>query len=53
MTPPKPPRLRLCWHCNKKLRGNHHIERLVFGHMRVLHKSCSDELARVAGATHD
>jgi hypothetical protein len=37
----KKPRVRFCWECGNKLRGNHFIEKEVEGHMRILHKSCA------------
>jgi hypothetical protein len=37
----KPPRgIRFCWHCSRKLRGNHFVKAKVNGHMRVMHKAC-------------
>jgi hypothetical protein len=38
------PRIRFCWHCGNKLWGNHHIEAIVDGHSRVLHKQCFKNL---------
>lgn len=38
------PRIRFCWLCGKKLRGNSFIERVVDGHTRVLHLKCSSSL---------
>jgi len=37
----KKPRVRFCWECGRKLRGNHFVEREVGGHIRILHKECS------------
>ena len=34
------PRTRFCWLCNRKLRGNHHVEKMIDGHPRILHKDC-------------
>ena len=34
------PRIRFCWHCSRKLRGNHFVEKYIHGHLRILHKSC-------------
>lgn len=36
----KKPRVRFCWHCGKKLWGNHHVEKTIDGHRRILHKQC-------------
>jgi hypothetical protein len=36
----KKPRVRFCWECGKKLRGNHFIEVEIDGHKRILHKAC-------------
>ncbi len=38
----KKPRVKWCWWCGNKLRGNHHIEKMVCGHIRILHKECED-----------
>ncbi len=38
------PRVRFCWACSRKLRGNHHVIRFIDGHERVLHAICADEL---------
>lgn len=38
---PEKPRVRFCWLCGNKLRGNHHVEKVVDGHTRILHKSCA------------
>ena len=37
------PRVRFCFECGKKLRGNHFIETEVDGHKRSFHKMCIDE----------
>ncbi len=34
--------VKFCWHCGRRLRGNHHIELMIHGYMRTLHKSCVD-----------
>jgi hypothetical protein len=34
------PRVRFCFECGRKLRGNHFIEAEVDGHKRIFHKSC-------------
>ncbi len=31
-----------CWLCGKKLQGGHGVRRLVDGHERDLHKTCSE-----------
>lgn len=36
----KKPRVRFCWECGRKLRGNHFAEQMVDGHLRILHKDC-------------
>ena len=38
------PRVRFCWDCGRQLRGNHHIEKEVDGHLRILHKACYENL---------
>jgi len=35
------PRVRFCWECSRKLQGNHHVEMVIDGHPRILHKSCA------------
>jgi hypothetical protein len=35
------PRVRFCWLCSNKLRGNHCVEKVIDGHSRILHKSCA------------
>jgi hypothetical protein len=40
----KKPRARFCWACGRQLWGRHHIERIIDGHHRILHKSCSQRL---------
>jgi hypothetical protein len=40
------PRVRFCWVCSRKLRGNHFAEILIDEHMRITHKACA-EYARV------
>lgn len=35
------PRVRFCWDCGKKLYGNHFAEKLIDGHIRILHKGCA------------
>jgi hypothetical protein len=39
------PRVRFCWLCARKLRGNHFTEIEHDGHLRIFHKSCA-ELAK-------
>lgn len=39
----KKPRVRFCWECGRKLRGNHHKELFIDGHWRTLHKQCAKE----------
>ena len=29
-----------CWHCGRKLQGNHFIESYAEGYKRIFHKSC-------------
>ena len=40
----KKPRVRFCWACGRRLWGRHHVERIIDGHSRILHKSCSKRL---------
>jgi hypothetical protein len=40
MSDPKP-RVNFCWECGRKLRGNYHVELVVDGHKRIVHKQCS------------
>jgi hypothetical protein len=37
---PAKPRVRFCWECGRKLRGNHHVEVEIDGAKRILHKKC-------------
>jgi hypothetical protein len=37
------PRVRFCWHCGNKLRGNHFVEVEIEGYPRILHKACEKE----------
>jgi len=34
------PRVRFCWECGNKLRGNYFTEQMFEGHPRILHKQC-------------
>lgn len=34
------PRTRFCWLCSRQLQGNHHVEMVIDGHSRILHKDC-------------
>ena len=34
------PRVRFCWECGRGLWGNRHVEEMVEGHKRILHKQC-------------
>jgi len=36
------PRVRICWHCGRKLRGNYFTEVVRDGHLRILHKECAE-----------
>lgn len=36
----KKPRVRWCWSCGRKLWGNHHVEKMIDGHPRILHETC-------------
>jgi hypothetical protein len=38
------PRVRFCWHCGKRLWGNHYEERKIEGHKKILHKKCWKEI---------
>ena len=38
----KKPRVRFCWSCGRKLRGNHFVEKEIDGHKRILHKTCAE-----------
>jgi hypothetical protein len=35
--------VRFCWHCGRKLWGNHHALAVIDGHERTLHKGCVDK----------
>lgn len=35
------PRVRFCWECGKKLRGNHHKVEIINGEECILHISCA------------
>ena len=35
-----PLRVRFCWHCSRKLRGNQFVQAVIDGHSRVMHKQC-------------
>lgn len=37
------PRVRFCWHCGNKLRGNHFVEVMVDELPRIVHKECAKE----------
>lgn len=44
------PRVRFCWHCGRKLRGNHHAVIIgQDGFDRIVHKSCKEEAKAAAG----
>lgn len=34
------PRVRFCWECGRKLRGNYFVEVKFEGHNRIMHKQC-------------
>lgn len=36
------PRVMFCWLCGKRLRGHSREEREIDGHVRTLHKECSE-----------
>ena len=38
------PRVKFCWECGKKLRGNHFKEIYYEGAMRICHKDCAKSL---------
>lgn len=40
----KTPRVKFCFHCGRKLRGRHHVEKVYEGHSRVFHKACYKDL---------
>lgn len=42
----KKPRVRFCWACGNKLWGNRHTEAFVYGHMRILHKTCAKAILK-------
>ncbi len=35
------PRVRWCWYCGRHLHGNHHVEDVFDGAMRIVHKDCA------------
>jgi len=37
----KKPRIRFCWLCGRKLRGNHFVETVIDEHPRIMHKACA------------
>jgi hypothetical protein len=37
---PNKPRVRFCWHCSKKLWGNHYDVVEYMGIERIVHKQC-------------
>lgn len=37
----KKQRVRFCWECGRNLCGNHHVEIVIDGHSRILHKQCA------------
>ena len=47
------PRVRFCWDCGNKLRGNHFEEMEIDGHQRVLHKICATYLKEGAAVILD
>jgi hypothetical protein len=49
----KKPRVRFCWHCGRKLWGNHYVEMVIDGHSRVLHKFCAKYPERVETDTDE
>jgi hypothetical protein len=38
------PRVKFCWECGSKLRGNHYAIEVIDGWPRVLHKVCAEGL---------
>lgn len=38
------PKIKFCWECGKKLRGNHHSFLVLKGNVHTLHVSCADQL---------
>jgi hypothetical protein len=42
----KKPRIRFCWEYGKQLYGNYHIEIIIDGHSRILHKKCYKHLLK-------
>lgn len=40
------PRVRFCWACSNRLRGNHYTELDVHGEKRILHKFCARKLQK-------
>lgn len=39
------PRAAFCWHCGRQLyQRKIHVEAIVYGHPRILHKQCAKEL---------
>lgn len=42
----KKPRVKFCWWCGSKLWGIHHVEKVVQGKSRILHKDCSVKLKK-------
>jgi len=42
------PRVRFCWHCMRKLHGNHFTEykHPEDGHIRIVHKACLEDIKK-------
>lgn len=40
-------KVKFCWHCGRKLWGNHFKEVLYEGHKRICHKECAKELEKM------
>lgn len=38
------PKYHLCWHCNRKFRGNHFTAVIVQGVTVYVHKACANEV---------
>lgn len=38
------PRVKFCWECGNKFRGNYHVIEIIDGYPRTLHKLCAKRL---------
>lgn len=37
-------KVRFCWECGNRLRGNHYVIKRIDGNDRILHKRCAEKL---------